>query len=340
MLIYLDNRLNRKGRPQENYGREVMELFSMGVGNYTENDVREVSRALTGESLNNRCSEDWPFTHEWREDFHDINAPHVIFGHIFNIQSPGADTDHVIDLILAEISGSGITPAHSVLPATSIHMAWKLLTWFVHHDLAIDHPAVPELAQFFLSNSSPNGYVYDVRETLRRLLRSQIFYSPEHRYNMVKTPADYAAMALRNLELQETSWHWRAALALQAMGMGPFEPPNVAGWNHGHAWINSSSVLARFNYADRLSRTGIATNAWCDGLIINGHVDNQLDDAGIIEFFRARLLQAPLSAEEISILQGFLLAINSEGGNSVLRYRRKVRGLLHLFMTMPRYQLK
>ncbi|MGI8908723.1 MAG: DUF1800 domain-containing protein [Candidatus Sumerlaeaceae bacterium] len=338
MLIYLDNRLNIKGKAQENYAREVMELFSMGVGNYTETDVREIARAFTGETVRTSCSLNWPYDYSYDATKHDTNSK-TVFGVTFNNAAAGADTNQVIDLIANTISNSGITPAHQVLPATSIHMSWKFITWFVSESIPISHDAVVELATFFYNNTSPNGYPYDVRETLRKLFKSQFFYDNAYYYRMYKHPPDYMVSALRNLGIDDTNYTGSAYSRLRSMGMRLFQPPNVAGWNHGRAWINSGNLVARFNYADRISTSTFMTDAYVDNLITSGAVTNTNDNTGILNYLSQRLLQDSLTVAETAPFTTFFNGITT-GTATQSQYRRKVRGAAHLMMTMPRYQLK
>ncbi|MDX2176582.1 MAG: DUF1800 domain-containing protein [Candidatus Sumerlaeia bacterium] len=333
MLFYLDNATNVVGKPQENYGREIMELFSMGVGNYTEADVKAVSRAFTGETVNNLCQADYPFTHLYDATKHDTN-PKIVFGDSFNLPGPGEDTDYVVELIANWVSGADITPFHATLPATAIYMAWKFIKWFVHEDVPMDHAAVGELATFFRDSG------FNVRETLRTLFNSAFFYDAAYRYAMYKHPIDYCTMALRTLGLEENGYAGTYASNILTMGMGPFNAPNVAGWNHGKAWINSGTLITRFNYANRLSGTGIATDAWVDAILASGEVANESDHAGLVEYFRRRMIQTALRPEEEAALAAFLDGIQSGTGSTTTKYRRKVRGLVHIFMTLPRYQLK
>lgn len=335
MLIYLDNHLNTSAKPQENYARELMELFSMGVGNYSEDDVREIARALTGETLNKRCDQDWPYSYRHSRGAHDREQK-TVFGVSFNeILEAGKDTEFVIDLVLHQISQSGISPAHDRLPATAVYMSWKLLNWFVNEEIPIHHPAVEELAEIFYENQ-PNGYRYDIRELLRILFSSEFFFAPEYRYSMYKHPADYLVMALRALDLDDRSYHDKAALMMQSMGMSLFAPPNVAGWNHGKSWINSGSTLARFNYADYISSRLMMTNRYCDALLAGGVFADENDHDTMIEYYRGLLIQDPLSGQEHSILDSFLRHIFS--GRDI--FYRKIRGLVYLMLTMPKYQLK
>lgn len=349
MLLYLDNWLNKKGKPQENYGRELMELFSMGVGNYSEDDVQEVARALTGETVNDQCAEDWPYSHEFDCATHDPD-PKTIFGQTVDTADcdaeRGAETERVIDLILERVSGAtAISPAHGVLPATCLYMSWKLITWFVRETIPIDDPAVAELGAFF-HDTEVDGDTYNVRETLRRLFKSQLFYDPAHRFKMYKHPVDFMLMALRTLGIKEPGYTFGARFRLDRMGMRLFSPPNVAGWNHGRNWINSGNLINRYNYADRLSRSGIAenyprggimTDAQVDALLEGPYLEDMDDHDGMIRYFRDHLIQCDLDADEEAILKVFLSQVL---GDPVSKFRRKVRGLLHIFMTMSKYQLK
>lgn len=338
MLIYLDNRLNIKGKAQENYAREIMELFSMGVGNYTEQDVQEIARAFTGETINTSCAADFPYNYLYNAAQHDTNSK-TVFADTFNFAGAGQDTDHVISLIVNRISGASVSPAHSTLPATAVYMAWKLITWFVNEAIPIDHPAVPEFADYFYNNQ-PNGYRYDVREFLRALLKSQLFWDPAYRHTMYKSPADFLAMSLRMLEVRETSFSSQVGSYLNGMGMDLLEPPNVGGWLHGTPWINSGSIIRRYNYGNRLSGTSIATDAYCDAFTTNAIVSGTTDHAGLVEFFRARLIQTDLRPSDQSVLMNFLQVIESGSGSATSKFRRKVRGLIHLVMATPQYQLK
>jgi uncharacterized protein (DUF1800 family) len=339
MLIYLDNRLNTKGKPQENYAREIMELFSMGVGNYSEEDVREVARALTGETIRTGCLQNWPYDYTYNSTQHDTGSK-TVFGVTFTNQNNGSDTLKVIDLILNRISNSTISPAHSTYPATALYMSWKFITWFVNDSIPIEHPAVAELAHLFYTDSA-GGYNYNVREVLRTLLKSQFFYDPENHLKVYKHPADFVVSALRCLELNDPGYASTVYSRLRAMGMRLFEPPNVAGWQHGRSWINSSSLIARFNYADRMSSSTVMSNAYINALITNGHVLNYNDDTGIINYFTTRLLQESATPDEVLIFRKLFNDIKGTATTVTQSiYYRKVRAALHLTMTMPRYQLK
>lgn len=336
MLLYLDNYLNTKTKPQENYGREVMELFTMGVGNYTENDVKQASKAFTGETVERACSLNWPYTYKFDSTQHDTSSK-TLLGTTFNMGA--GDTNFAIDLMFTRVSGqTSISPAHATQPATTLYMSWKFITWYVNEAIPIDHPAVAELATVF-DTVSVNGYRYDVRETLRVLLRSQMFFDATWRWNMYKNPVEFVVTAMRALGLSETSYASTQASSLRNMGMAPFSAPNVAGWDHGEAWINSGAVIARQNYANRLSNSALFTDAICEAIITDGYASGYGDSTALIDYFRGRLLGEPLSSSEFNLLMDFCANIDGTSA-SQNDWRRKVRGLTHIVMSMPLYQLK
>ncbi|MBZ0256470.1 DUF1800 domain-containing protein [bacterium] len=334
MLIYLDNQDNEKERPQENYARELMELFSMGIGNYSEDDVREVAKALTGETLKTTCALDYPYSYFFHPSKHS-REPKTVFGTTFNHRGRGEDTEQVIELVLNRVSNSGISDAHSRLPAASLYMSWKFITWFVNEDIPISHPAVEELAEIFYTQT-PNGFNYDVREALRVLLESKLFYDSEYRFSMYKHPVDYVVTALRSLGVEDPRYTTTVRSYLASMGMELFSPPSVNGWIHGRAWINSSSIINRFNYADRVSRRVILNRKKSQLVLDLNYASNENDHEGVIEFLRERLIQQPLTGEEMDVLLEFAQSVR--GGRE--DFRRRVNGLAHVMMSMPKYQQK
>jgi hypothetical protein len=124
------------------------------------------------------------------------------------------------------------------------------------------------------------------------------------------------------------------------MGMQLFAAPNVSGWTHGRAWINSGNLIARFNLANSMSSRDYMTDEYCDNLITSGHVDSRADTAGIIEFFRARLLQTDWRPGEVAALEDFMATVATHAREPSNVYRRQARGCFHVMMTLPRYQLK
>jgi uncharacterized protein (DUF1800 family) len=221
MVIYLDSVQNRKGVPNENFAREVMELFTLGEGHYTEQDVKEAARAFTGWSYARAAS-----SFVERPRLHD-DGEKVIFGRRGNF-----DGDDVLDLILAR-------------PETARFVVAKLWREFVSPEP--DAAAVARIADH-LRNAR-----YDLKVAMRDLLLDPAFWAPANRGTLVKSPVEVVVGTLRALDVRPDAG---LPFALAAAGMSQllFAPPNVKGWPGGDTWINSSTLLARKQFLDALAR--------------------------------------------------------------------------------------
>jgi len=222
MLIYLDVAQSRKGQPNENFAREVMELFTLGEGQYTEQDIKEAARAFTGWSLDRDTGQ-----YLFRPGIHDTGVKTVLG------RSGRFDGDAVLDVILAK-------------PQTSEYITAKLWREFVSADP--DPREVKRIAQVFRDQD------YDVKAALRGLLLSDAFWAPDNRGTLVKSPVELVVGTLRQLEVAPGA-ALPFAVASAGMGQSLFAPPNVKGWPGGETWINSNTLLARKQFLDRLART-------------------------------------------------------------------------------------
>ena len=350
MLSYLDNFLNVRGKPQENLARELMELFSLGVGNYSETDIFQIAKCLTGESFPNfRCEDDFDATSGFINAIHEPGNK-TVFGVPVVFNSAGQETVSVIGLIANK--NAGLAPPYSTVPRMAVYIAWKFATWFVNHSIALNppDPIVLELAQYLSGNDGgvyPNRrYPYDVKATLGRLFRSQFFYDASNRYAMYKTPPDFIVGALKAVEAADfmsSDGIGRGTLpmASEDMGMKLIEPPDVAGWLHGKHWLSSSAIIARYNFANQLGQIVLQqypnSQAWVDALPVGVS-----DHAGMVTLLSDRLLHKAPTTDEQNTLLLFLntLPVNDLAGNNVLIKRRKIGALVHLIMTMPAFQLK
>jgi uncharacterized protein (DUF1800 family) len=214
MLIWLDGNANRKRHPNENFAREVMELFSLGLGNYSERDIQEAARAFTGWHV--REGEFW-----FNALQHDAGEK-TIFG-----KTGRFDGNDVIELCLDQ-------------PACPRYLAFKLLRTFV-----TPQPN-PELVEALAH--SIRRHEFSLKPVLRELFTSQVFFAPEHRRSLIKSPLEFVLGALRALEGGGVPWPAVAAL-LADLGQNVFEPPSVKGWDGGRLWINTSTLLTRANFA-------------------------------------------------------------------------------------------
>ena len=213
MLVYLDNGENRKGHPNENFGRELLELFTMGVGNYTEQDIREASRAFTG----------------WTNDvleFRFDTATHDDGVKTFLGRTGAHNGEDIIDIILDT-------------PVTAEYIGAKLYRFFVRDE--IDDATRAALGSTFRDAG------YEVRPLLRRIFLSRDFYSRASYATQVKSPVQLVVSTYRKLGLTALPTIPDFGRLTGRLGQTLFNPPNVAGWAGGRTWITPASLLERGN---------------------------------------------------------------------------------------------
>ena len=244
MLFWLDNNENHATAVNENWGRELLELFSMGVSNYTEDDVRECSRAFTGWTMSPKLPRfhmgrwDWYF--EYKEDDHD-NGDKTFLGETGNFNG-----EDIIDIILKQ-------------PATARFVARHMYSFFVADEVQVPAwpvtaPRDPEAIDF-LSNALMETD-YDIRAVLRMLLNSDFF--KEAQFRKVKNPTEVVISTLRmaghaGLPTPEI-FDW--ANNITYMGQELLNPPSVEGWHSGVEWVNSGALMKRTNFvADTVNET-------------------------------------------------------------------------------------
>jgi uncharacterized protein (DUF1800 family) len=223
MVLYLDSVQNRKGAPNENFAREAMELFTLGEGRYSEQDVKEAARAFTGWSVERETG-----VFVFRPRLHD-DGTKVVLG-----KSGHFDGDDVLDILLGRAE-------------TAEFLTAKLWREFVSPDL--DKTEIARIARRFRESG------YDIKVALRELLTSDMFYAPENRGVLVKSPMELVVGTLRQLEIDPVTT-LPFAVAAAGMGQNLMSPPNVKGWPGGERWINTTTLLARKQYLDRITRAG------------------------------------------------------------------------------------
>ena len=213
MLVYLDNGENVKQHPNENFGRELLELFTMGVGNYSERDVREAARAFTG----------WTndvLAFKFDADQHDFSQK------TFLARTGPLDGENIIDTILAQ-------------PVTGEFVAAKLYRFFVRDDEAA--PVRAELGRTFRDSG------YRMKPLLKRIFLSKDFYSAPSYATQIKSPVHLVVSTYRKLGLREIPTIPDFGRMTASLGQALFDPPNVAGWAGGRTWITPSTLLQRGN---------------------------------------------------------------------------------------------
>ena len=219
MLRYLDASTNRKGRPNENLARELLELFTLGEGHYAETDIKEIARALTGLSVDRDTQ--WGF--RFYPGFHDGGAKSFL-------GTTGQTADDVVTALLGH-------------PRTATFLTEKLWREFVSPE--------PEPAQVARIADTLRAASYELRPALRALFLSEAFWDRRNRGSLIKAPAVLIAGLHRDLGLPLVD---PAALAIHSRRLGQdlFEPPNVKGWPGGETWITPASLVARNDVLGRL----------------------------------------------------------------------------------------
>ena len=292
MLDYLNNNSNRKQHPNENYARELMELFTLGIGNYTERDVKEAARAFTGWAHDDG---DYVF----RRGQHDDGIKTVL-GVTGNLNG-----DDLIDVILSK-------------PACGRFMAGKLFRFFAYDD--VDDTIVNALGYQLQQNH------YELRPTLRTILTSRAFYSDRSIGGQIKSPVQLVLGTIRQVGL-EMPPDGPLLNGLKQMGQVPFQPPNVRGWPGGRMWINTSTLLARYNTTTRLLDGRLPR---VDGVRLSE--DGGGTDAGkTVDHWLATLVQRPVADDKRQVLV-----------DAVAKGRTRedgVRQMVQLIVAMPEFQL-
>lgn len=225
MVVYLDSASNRKGTPNENFAREVMELFTLGEGHYSEQDVKEAARAFTGWSIEPASGK-----FKWRPFAHDDGIKTVLG------RSGNFDGDDVLDILLAQ-------------PQAAEFVVSKLWREFVSP--TPDAQEVKRIARVFRDSH------YETRTALAALLNSPAFWAPENRGVLIKSPVDLVVGTLHTFGVRAAD-PLPFTLALRQQGQDLFAPPNVKGWPGGETWVNSNTLLLRKQFLDRLLRSGQA----------------------------------------------------------------------------------
>jgi uncharacterized protein (DUF1800 family) len=244
MIFWLDNNENHRDAVNENWGRELLELFSMGVSNYTEVDVREASRAFTGWTLGNKVPRlpygRFPWSFEYREEDHDTSEK-TFLGHTGNFGG-----EDIIDIILKE-------------PATSRFIMRHLYNFYVADEPQVpswtieparDEEALESMIDIFEESN------YDISAVLKFMFNSDFFKNA--RFEKIKSPAEVVAGTLRMVGQFQFPEPGIKDIGNQPtyMGQALMDPPSVEGWHTGNEWINSGSLLARINFvADRVANT-------------------------------------------------------------------------------------
>lgn len=212
MLLYLDGARSRRDAPNENFARELFELFTLGEGHYGERDVKDAARAFTGYSLDRRSG-----SFRFRARWHDPGEK-IVLG-----RRGTFDGDDVVEILLAQ-------------PRTAQHIVEKL--WRALVSGAPDPAEVERMAVLFRDSG------YEIKPLLRALLSSESFWDEAARGRLIRSPVDLLVGTVRLFDIPVRDGR-NLAMAGRLLGQDLFEPPNVKGWPGGTAWITSESLVER-----------------------------------------------------------------------------------------------
>jgi uncharacterized protein (DUF1800 family) len=334
MVLYLNTQQNRKGKPNENYARELMELFTLGAGHYTEKDIKEAARAFTGINVNPASGDS-----DYRLRQHD-SGPKTFMGRTGN-WGPG----DIIDIILAQ-------------PAAAEHIVRRFWTFFAYEE-------PPPLIIKSLATTLRNNK-YNLKPMLREMLMCDAFYSDRARFTHIKSPVELVVGTLRVLEIPPVD-AVAMNFAMRRMGQQLLQPPNVKGWDGGADWITASTLFNRYNLVGTFidgtdnpqsrrvreaQRKRLEESLGAEAPFMSGGAADTLqpafDPAAIIQQFHLdtrekavdhfvqRMLQRSIDPARKQIL---IDALKEQFPNSEKGDAAQVRFLLHLITSMPEYQL-
>jgi uncharacterized protein (DUF1800 family) len=322
MIYWLDSQLNTRTRPQENFGREIMELFSLGVGNYTEQDVYTAARVFTGfnwQIVGDRAVTTTSYyAFQYRPNDHDTNAKEFTFpiypdgGRIIPARAAASGEQDALDFILA-------LARH---PATARRLATKLYKFFLNETSEPDQGLISQMANAYLGNN------YNIKAVLRTLFLSPQFRDPANFFQRYSWPVEFVVKAIK-----ETGWTGftvnSAMTPLSNMGQQLFEPPDVNGWELGPGWISTSSMLSRMNFASTLAgnqRFNLARDAQ----------PYRQTPERVLEYMLARFRTMGYSAAATTAMQDYLRSTAWTGSDAQLQQR--VPGLTRLIVGSGEYQ--
>jgi uncharacterized protein (DUF1800 family) len=301
-----------RARPNENWARELLELFTLGVGGYGQRDVVEIARVFTGWGVSRPRDPEFRFHPEQ----HDPDDKHPL-GRTLRGRAGEeglAEGDELLAALLEQ-------------PDAAAFLAHKLLRWFVEDDPS------PELCAQAGARLRSCGW--SLREFLRALFLSRAFQAPERRATLYKTPAGFAVSAVRGLRVRNPQL---LALGdrLRELGMDLFHPPSVAGWELGPAWIHAGSVLLRARFAEELAGLPHSTRA------VVGAPAIDLEELGgglrqsdaLVRSLGERLIGRPLAAQRVDELAALLERRAAHAGHA------RTRAAIALLLGAPEFSLE
>jgi uncharacterized protein (DUF1800 family) len=320
MLVWLDGRTNTRAKPQENFGREVMELFTMGVGHYTEPDVYAAARVFTGWNLARPGAAGDPAQHYefvYNENQHETAEKTFSFA----IYPDGGKTIPARAAAGGMQDGIDLINALAANPNTARYLAAKLFRFFVSEFTDPDPSFVDRIASVYLSSG------FEMKQVVREVLLSPQFVSSY--FTRYAWPVEFVVRAMKDIGWVGFTVN-DALTPLANMGQVLFEPPNVAGWSTGRPWFSTGAMLARMNFASSLASNQRFNLARAVKPIAR-------TPESVLSFFLDQLATPRLESSVIAELESYLRATGPWTGSDV-QLQSKAPGLVHLIAGLPEYQ--
>ena len=324
MLIWLDGKSNTKARPQENFGREIIELFTIGVGNYVESDVYAAARVFTGWNL--RGSDDYR-----KDEYGDLNAYQEF---VFNADQHDTNDKTFSFPVYSNGSrtitaggmqdGIDLITALAVHPETGRRLARKFWQFFISEIHSPDPAFIEGVSAVYLQNQT------EIKPVVRYILSSSWFTNPAMQFARYSWPAEYVVRSVREVGWQNFSVD-RARSPLAAMGQQLYEPPNVGGWTPGAAWFSTGTMLARTNFAATLAAS---QKEFLAASLTNASGSPQELVTAMLE----RMTPAPLDSVPRQALMSYLAAAGPWTGTGE-QLNTRAAGLARLLAGSAEYQL-
>ena len=324
MMIYLDLEKSRQEHPNENWAREMMELFTVGIGNYSEQDIREAARAFTGYRVD-MTTQQFRFA-PFQQDRSNKT---------FMRQGGALNGDEIIDVVVRQ-------------PACARFIGKKLWRFFAEDeppDQIVDAVA-----------TSLRKHDLEIRPVLQEIFSSSEFYADRVMQSQIKSPVQFLVQTTKQLQTSLPD-PVVSQNALRQMGQTLFAPPNVKGWDGGKSWITTSTLLFRYNFANYLvngdsmfpgntpprpqgkgigfGRAAPAEPSRRDPIDIANLIPENLraKPQELVTYLSQRFFDAPLAERELTAFARFVESHNGDTGDQTMR------GLLHLMMSTPQFQL-
>jgi uncharacterized protein (DUF1800 family) len=322
MLFWLDGYTNTRAKPQENFAREIMELFTVGVGNYTEQDVYAGARVFTGWNLTRPgvagSTQHYEFFYNAAQ--HDTGSKTFSFP----IYPDGNKTIPARAASAGMQDGLDFIDGLAANPNTGRYLAGKLFKYFVSEFRQPDAEFINRIAAVYLSSG------FDMKTVVREVFLTPQFWDSATYFSRYSWPVEFVVRALKDIGWVGFSVN-DALTPLGNMGQNLYDPPDVSGWDAGQTWFATGAMLARMNFASTLAanqRFNLAARA----------KPAAASPDSFLSFFLDELVTAPMSTATTSEFLTYLRATGAWTGSDA-QVQSKAVGLVHLIGGSPEYQL-